>query len=229
MKQETCKLESIEQFEKRAQLLEETLFNERRTATQRLQDIQIENSKLLDQISDLRFVSEQNSRVIEELKSENDSKARLLLRLQNGISSKEVNHGPAIEKEKDLPAADLGKIQSLYKRILSAADNPAIIDWVAAAESKMTCMDRDLVNLRRALEVSQKACDDYRRQVADYERKMAKLGHSKPCQEAAKLKSRADKLERENKDLQMQLTGLTFALKFSVVLLLIIWKQSKGT
>jgi hypothetical protein len=43
-------------------------------------------------------------------------------------------------------ANNLSKIQALYKRILSAFDNPAIIDWVKAGETKISNLERELDN-----------------------------------------------------------------------------------
>lgn len=45
---------------------------------------QIENSKLQEQISDLKFVLEQNSVLIKQLKAENDSKSLFIVNLQSG-------------------------------------------------------------------------------------------------------------------------------------------------
>ena len=70
-----------------------------------------------------------------------------------------------IEKDADLPNSNLSKIQSLYKRILSASDNPAIVDWVKTAESKIASLERDLENTCKALQVSQQMSEDYQKQV----------------------------------------------------------------
>ena len=74
-----------------------------------------------------------------------------------------------MEKSHELPPANVAKIQSLYKRILSAAENPTIVDWVKTSEYKMNNMERELMNMNRALVVSQQSCEEYRKQV----RKMA--------------------------------------------------------
>lgn len=75
---------------------------------------------------------------------------------------------PNIEKDGDLPSANLSKIQALYKRILSASDNPAIIDWVKAAETKISNLERELENTGKALDVCQQTCEQYRKQVVVY-------------------------------------------------------------
>jgi len=72
---------------------------------------------------------------------------------------------PKIEKDADLPGANLSKIQALYKRILSASDNPAIIDWVKAAETKISNLERELDNTGKALDVSQKTCEQFQKKV----------------------------------------------------------------
>lgn len=74
----------------------------------------------------------------------------------------------SIEKNGDLPGANLSKIQSLYKRILSASDNPAIVDWVKTAEAKIASLERELENTNRALDVSQQMCEHYQKQVLAY-------------------------------------------------------------
>lgn len=73
---------------------------------------------------------------------------------------------PNIEKDGDLPGANLSKIQALYKRILSASDNPAIIDWVKAAETKISNLERELDNTGKALDVSQKTCEQFQKKVS---------------------------------------------------------------
>lgn len=70
-----------------------------------------------------------------------------------------------VERNGDLPSSSLSKIQALYKRILSAADSPAIIDWVQAAESKINNLERELENTNKALNVSQLACENYQKKV----------------------------------------------------------------
>lgn len=79
---------------------------------------------------------------------------------------------PSIEKDGDLPAANLSKIQALYKRILAASENPAIIDWVKAAEVKISNLERELDNTGRALDVSQKTCEQFKKQVGEVAKAM---------------------------------------------------------
>ena len=74
---------------------------------------------------------------------------------------------PNIQKDGELPGANISKIQALYKRILSASDNPAIIDWVKAAEVKINNLERELENSSRALDVSQQSCEQYQKQVGN--------------------------------------------------------------
>ena len=83
-----------------------------------------------------------------------------------GDSQSKVSR-PNIEKDGDLPSANLSKIQSLYKKILSASENPAIIDWVKAAETKISNLERELENTSKALDVSQQTCEHYQKQVGD--------------------------------------------------------------
>lgn len=70
-------------------------------------------------------------------------------------------------KNGELSSSSLWKIQSLYKRILSAADSPAVIDWVQAAESKITNLERELENTNKALNVSQLTVENYQKKVLD--------------------------------------------------------------
>ena len=72
-----------------------------------------------------------------------------------------------IEKPFDLPPSNLSKIQSLYKQILSASEDPAIVDWVKASEGKIKSMEQDVENTKKALEVSEKMCEEYHKKVKD--------------------------------------------------------------
>lgn len=118
-------------------------------------------------------------------------------------------HHPSASKasiEKDgeaLPPANLSKIQSLYKRILSASDNPAIVDWVKAAEAKIASLERELENTTRALNASQQVCEDYEKKLSEYEARIHQLSKAKNY---AQMKSRMEQKERENKELQAQLS-----------------------
>jgi len=149
--------------------------------------IKVENLNLQEEITNLKFVLDQNSKVIQKLKKDNDAKSLLILQTQNGTKgsfkyyfntlTRPISHlilylgvpssqtKANIEKDADLPNSNLSKIQSLYKRILSASDNPAIVDWVKTAESKIASLERDLENTCKALQVSQQMSEDYQKQV----------------------------------------------------------------
>ena len=53
-------------------------------------EVKLENKKLNETIEELKFVLNQNSSVIQKLKKENDSKAVIILQLQNELSTGEV-------------------------------------------------------------------------------------------------------------------------------------------
>ncbi|KAI9560410.1 hypothetical protein GHT06_014427 [Daphnia sinensis] len=165
-----------------------------------------EKSKLQEEINELKFVLDQNTTIIQRLKKENDTKSLLLLQLQNGTvkgESQANKSKPSIEKDGDLPGANLSKIQALYKRILAASDNPAIIDWVKAAEVKISNLERELDNTGRALDVSQRTCEQFQKQVLEYENKLIQLekeDRNRGTNTFAQLKSRMEQKERENKN-----------------------------
>ena len=46
--------------------------------------LQLENTKLHEQIAEFKFVLDQNATIIQRLKRDNDSKSILILQLQNG-------------------------------------------------------------------------------------------------------------------------------------------------
>ncbi|XP_032794482.2 centrosomal protein of 135 kDa isoform X1 [Daphnia magna] len=171
-----------------------------------------EKSKLQEQINELKFVLDQNTTIIQRLKKENDTKSLLLLQLQNETAKGEsqVNPSkPSIEKDGDLPGANLSKIQALYKRILAASDNPAIIDWVKAAEVKISNLERELDNTGRALDVSQRTCEQFQKQILEYENKLIQLekaDRNRGTNTFAQLKSRMEQKEQENKELQAKLS-----------------------
>ena len=72
---------------------------------------------------------------------------------------------PHIEKSYDLPQSNLSKIQSLYKQILSAAEDPTIVDWVKACEVKIKSMEQEIDGANKALKVTQSLCEDYQKKV----------------------------------------------------------------
>ena len=133
-------------------------------------DLRTEKSSLAEKSRDLNFIIDQKDATINRLKRESDAKSQMILRLENGknsnirLSSTEPDR-PCVERDSDLPPGNAAKIQSLFKRILTAADNPSIVDWVKAAETRIANLELDVANSARALEASRTTCEQYRQQV----------------------------------------------------------------
>ncbi len=95
--------------------------------------------------------------LIARLREENEGRGRLILGLKDGNQE-----GQLIQDEGQAPPPeDPAKIRLLFKRILCAAEDPAVIDWVTTIESRMNCLEREASNLRQALEASRQTCQVY--------------------------------------------------------------------
>jgi len=159
------------QFSNRQQL-EHMLLREKKTNVENVKGLMVDNNKLAEQIEDMKFVLARNAEQIKKLNSDNFSKSQIILQLQSEIPENQSQNKPPrlrshIEKPFDLPPSNLSKIQSLYKQILSASEDPAIVDWVKASEGKIKSMEQDVENTKKALEVSEKMCEEYHKKVKD--------------------------------------------------------------
>lgn len=205
------------QFENHCQNLEQMVLSEKKLNAHNVKGLAIENSKLLEKIEDMKFVLAQNAEQIRKLSKENFSKSQIILQLDSEKPESCIQNEqrkslgsqrpkPHIEKPYDLPQSNLSKIQSLYKQILSASEDPAIVDWVKACEVKIKNMEQEIDCTNKALEVTQNMCDNYQKKMVHCETENGLLKAKIGCNGTAQLKSKLEQMERENKNLQSQLS-----------------------